>query len=116
MKKLFVIIFVLTLSGCFSSTRAIKGSDVTFKELNQTSFTCTINYTANADIEWFEVEIYLYDEFNNFVRSNTERAINLVAGNDYILKIFDESKPFSIGHCGQGVRYEIKSLSGDVKK
>jgi hypothetical protein len=116
MKKLIVLLLVLTLSGCVSSTRTIKGSDVTFKELNATSFTCTINYTANADIEWFEVQIYLYDEFNNFVRSNTERAINLVAGNDYILKIFDESKPMSIGHCGQGVRYEIKSLTGSAKK
>ena len=116
MKKIIFLVLLVTLSGCVSSTRNIKGSDITFRTLNETSFTCTINYTANADIEWFEVQINLYDEMDNFVRSNTERGINLVAGNDYILNIFDEEKPFSIGHCGQGVRYEIKSLTGSVKK
>jgi len=117
MKKFIITLLVfITLTGCSSDYRKIKGSDVTFGELSSTSFTCTISITANADIKWLEVKINFYDQYNNFTRSNTERAYDLISGNSYVLKIYDEEIEGLIGNCGTGVRYEIKSLDGEVTK
>ncbi len=122
MKKistLFLLLFVLCLSGCdfnindpvasIPLERAIKSGDITWLDASQGTSSVTLNFTANVKIKTITLQVTFLDKSGNIILVNTKTMTNLVPKNNYSQKFGIDFMDMLSVH-----QYSYKIVSGTV--